>query len=176
MTRRTQTRKSPEHSGGAGQSAERQLAGFVAKYPPDLARQTREARRKMRALLSGAIELVYDNYNALAIGFGPNERASDAVFSIAVFPRWVSLFFFQGVELTDPARILKGSGKRVRHIVLGSAADLERPEVRALMNEALELADLPIASKGRAPLVIKSVSAAQRPRRPSATAASRRRP
>jgi len=56
----------------------------------------------MRARLPGAVELVYDNHNALAIGFGPTERASDAVFSIALFPRWVSLFFLRG--RTSPIR------------------------------------------------------------------------
>jgi hypothetical protein len=34
----------------------------------------------MRGYLPGAIELVYDNYNALAIGFGPSEKSSDAIF------------------------------------------------------------------------------------------------
>jgi hypothetical protein len=42
------------------------------------------ALAKMRARLPGAVELVYDNYNALAIGFGPTERTSEAVFSIEV--------------------------------------------------------------------------------------------
>jgi hypothetical protein len=35
----------------------------------------------------GAIELVYDNYNALVIGYGPTERASDALIFLAVYPR-----------------------------------------------------------------------------------------
>ena len=33
-----------------------------------------------------ALELVYDNYNALAIGYAPTERTSEAIFSIALFP------------------------------------------------------------------------------------------
>ena len=122
----------------------------------------------MRSRLPGAIEIVYDNYNALAIGFGPSERTSEAIFSIAVYPRWVSLFFLQsGIRLPDPKRLLKGTGKRVRHIVLESAADLDRPAVRALMREALARAVVPIDRGGAHRLVIKSVSAKQRPRRPT---------
>ena len=103
-----------------------QLAGFLAKFTPEVAASARAALARMRKRLPGAIELVYDNYNALAIGFGPTERASDAVFSIAVFPRWVSLFFLQsGTELPDPNGLLKGTGTRVRHIVLESPADLD---------------------------------------------------
>jgi len=40
--------------------------------------------------------MVYDNYNALVIGFGPNDRPSLAIFSIVLFPRWVTLCFLQG--------------------------------------------------------------------------------
>ena len=68
----------------ADSSAERQLSGFIDKYLPDLARQTRTARRKMQARVPGAVELVYDNYNGLVIGYGPNDRPSDAVFSLFV--------------------------------------------------------------------------------------------
>jgi hypothetical protein len=34
--------------------------------------------------------LIYDNYNALAVGFSPTERAADTICSIAVrpAPKW----------------------------------------------------------------------------------------
>ena len=64
---------------------EEQLDAFISKYAPEVAAQARAVLAKMRAFLPGAIELVYDNYNALAIGFGTTERTSDAVFSIVVF-------------------------------------------------------------------------------------------
>src|ERR1039458_9537409 len=73
-----------------------------------------EGQRKGGARLPGAVQLVYDNYNALVIGFGPSERASEASFSIVLYPRWVTLFFLQGAGLPDPRRLLKGSGKVVR--------------------------------------------------------------
>jgi len=55
--------------------AEAQLAGFLAKYDPEIEALAREARKRMQARLPGATELVYDNYNALAIGYGPSERS-----------------------------------------------------------------------------------------------------
>jgi hypothetical protein len=122
----------------------------------------------MRKLVPGAIELVYDNYNALAIGFAPSERASEAVMSIAVFPRWVTLCFLQsGPKLKDPKRLLKGSGSRVRNIPLKSAADLDTSPIRALIAEALERASVPIDASARRRLVIKSISPKQRGRRPT---------
>jgi len=146
---------------------EEQLAGFIAKYAPEIGVLAQAALAKMRARLPGAIELVYDNYNALAIGFSQTERTSDVIFSIALFPRWVSLFFFRGADLPDPQKLLKGSGKVARHIVLESAEDLDRPAIRALMKRALERAVKPIDGAAPGRIVIKSISAKQRPRRPA---------
>lgn len=151
-----------------GKPAEAQLDGFLAKFMPEVEDTARQALRKMRQRLPGAIELVYDNYNALAIGFAPTERASDAIFSIALYPRWVSLFFLMnGTKLRDPECYLKGSGKVVRHIVLENAALLDDPVVQELMAQALELSPKQVDASQPRRLIIKSVSAKQRPRRPA---------
>jgi len=144
----------------------KQLDGFIAKYTPEIAALAHAVLAKMRKRLPGAIELVYDNYNALAIGFSPTERTSEAMFSIALFPRWVSLFFFHGATLPDPHRLLRGSGKQTRHIVLEDVATLDKPAVRELMALELERAVKPIGRNGKGRIVIKSISAKQRPRRP----------
>jgi len=113
----------------------------------------------------GAVELVYDNYNALAVGFGPSERASEAIVSIAVYPRWVSLFFLLGgPQLPDPKGLLRGSGKKARHIVLRTPAPLNLPAVRSLLKVALARAAVRIDPSARRRVVIKSVSTKQRPR------------
>jgi hypothetical protein len=147
-------------------AGERQLAHFIAKYTPAIGAMARAVVARMRARLPHAVVLVYDNYNALAIGFGPTERASEAIFSIAVFPRWVSLFFLQGAKLADPQKLLKGSGSKVRHIVLNQTSDLDQPGVKALMAQALERATHPIDGRSHGRMVLKSISAKQRPRRP----------
>jgi hypothetical protein len=151
----------------SGNDAERQLASFVAKYMHEIAAQALEIRARMCAKYPSALELVYDNYNALAIGYCPTERTSEAIFSIALFPRWVSLFFLQAKGLPDPDRILKGSGNVAKHVVLKSADDLEHPSVSALMHEAVLRAKVPFPASGTHRLIIKSVSEKQRPRRPA---------
>lgn len=142
-----------------------QLEGFIAKFMPEVAEQARTVLSKMRTRLPGAIELVYDNYNALAIGFGATERTREIVFSVAVFPRWVSLFFANGPELPDPQKLLQGSGNTVRHIVLKTPEMLDLPAVMDLMDLALARADKPIDPSQERRIIIKSVSAKQRPRR-----------
>lgn len=151
---------------GSDPTPAQQLRSFLAKFEPRVAASARAALARLRKKLPGAIEIVYDNYNALAIGFGPSEKASEAIFSIAVFPRWVSFFFLQGAKLPDPDRVLKGSGTRARHIVLTDPKILEQPAVKKLMASALKSAKKPLDSKQRRRLIIKSISAKQRPRRP----------
>ena len=147
-------------------TAQAQLAGFIAKYSPDVAKLGRAAIARMRRLLPAAQVLVYDNYNALAVGFGPNERTSQIVFSIAMYPRWVSLFFAKGVGLPDPHQRLSGSGTVVRHVVLTDIGLLDDPQIRELMQQALGRAGVSLQAGKRGAIVIKSISARQRPRRP----------
>lgn len=147
-------------------SPDQLLTDFLAKFTPEIAAAANACLERMRARLPGTMELVYDNYNALAIGFGPTERTSEAVFSIAVFPRWVSLFFLRGKSLPDPDKLLRGTGNVVRHIVLKNADDIDTPAVQELMAQALSSAEyVPDARRPRR-IVIKSVSPKQRPRRP----------
>jgi hypothetical protein len=148
------------------QTPAKQLAAFLKKYTPEVAATARAALRKIRARLPGATEMVYDNYNALVIAFGPTDRASEAIFSIALYPRWVNLFFVQGAKLPDPDKILKGSGNLVRRIEIRDASELDKPGVMAVMRTAMKLATKPIDPSARRRLIIKSVSAKQRPRRP----------
>ena len=114
--------------------------------------------------LPGAQVLVYDNYNALAVGFAANEKVSGVIFSIALYPRWVSIFM--SARLDDPTGIFKGSGGTVRHVVLDDVSALDRPDIAALVAQAIARAQPPLDPEARGKLVIKSVSAKQRPRRP----------
>ena len=143
-----------------------QLAGFLAKFPPDVRRTAKAALATMRRHMPGAVELVYRTY-ALVVGFGPNERPSDALFSIVLYPRHVTLCFLQGALLEDRDRLLKGSGNQVRHIrLVPDASVLDEPGVRALIAQAIAASDVPLNTKQRRKLVIRSVSARQRPRLP----------
>jgi len=146
--------------------AEEELQSFLDKFTPEICRRAGEMVAAMRRRYPYADVLVYDNYNALAVGFGPSQKTSEAIFSIAVYPRWVSLFFLQARGLSDPANRLKGSGSVAKHVVLGSAKELNDPEIQALMLDAESKAKVPFRASGAGVLTIKSISAKQRPRRP----------
>ena len=153
-------------AGAAAVSPARQLAGFIAKFDPAVGRLARAALSVLRARFPTAVELVYDNYNALAIGFGPNERASEAIVSLAVFATGVNLYFIQGAKLPDPFGLLQGGGNQGRFIRLERASQIRERGVEALLRAAVRLGKTPLPASGRGYTIIKSVSAKQRPRRP----------
>jgi hypothetical protein len=145
-----------------------QLETFIARFAPEVAACARACLAKMQRRFKGANVLVYDNYNALALGFCGSERASEIVFSLAVYPRWVSLFLMHGPKLEDPKKLLQGGGTTVRHIVLEGPKTLDDVDVTRLIDQAHALSKVPMPSKGKGAVIIKSISAKQRPRRPGA--------
>lgn len=160
----------------AERSAQARLAECIAKYSPEVRAVAEAALKKMRVCLPGAVETVYDNYNALAIAFGPTDRRPDVVCSITLYPRWVSLFFARGASLPDPEKMLKGSGTTVRHIVLEDASVLDQPAVRTLLARAVDAAGTRFDPSAAPRVVIKSVAKTRRPRRPAAAAPRAARP
>ena len=162
-------RSGAEHKQPAAptESPAKRLSGFLAKYDPAVETLARATRAALRKRLPTAIELVYDNYQFLAIGFSATERASDCLVSLAISPKGVALSFYYGSSLPDPDAILLGSGNQNRYVRLESAARLASPAVEALIRAAMERAKNPLPATGRGYTVIKSVSAKQRPRRPT---------
>jgi hypothetical protein len=142
-----------------------QLDGFIDKFTPDIAATIRRAVAMVSARLPGATILVYDNYNALAIGFGATDRVRSIVCSVAAYPRWVSLFLSNGPALPDPEGLLEGEGNTVRHVKL-IGDRINSPAVAALIDAAAASVATPIDPAGEGRLVIKSISARQRARRP----------
>lgn len=153
---------------GAGPSsaaAEKQLAGFIAKFEPKNQALLRALRKALRRRFPAAYELVYDNYNFFVIGYSPSERPSDYIVSLAAGASGVGLSFNHGASLPDPRKLLLGSGKQNRFIRLPSVDVLARPEVEELLAAAVAQARTPLPRHGRGKLIIRSVSKKQRPRR-----------
>ena len=146
-------------------SAEAQLRRFIGKFERRHQALIRAARRILRRRFPTAYELVYDNYNFFVIGYSPTERPSDGIISLAAGANGVGLCFIHGASLPDPDKVLLGSGNQTRFIRLDSPQVLERPEVKALVAAAIAQAQAPLPAAGRGTLIIRSVSAKQRPRR-----------
>jgi hypothetical protein len=117
-----------------------ELKKIIAKQSPEMAKLTRAVLARLRPRFPGAVELIYDKRRGMVVGFSPDERASNAINSIAVYSKWINLYFFAGDTLPDPDGLLQGTGNMVRSIRITSAEDLDRPAVKALMAGALKRA------------------------------------
>jgi Domain of unknown function (DU1801) len=120
----------------------------------------------MRERLPGAWEFVYDNAYALVVGFGPSERPSEALFSIAIYPKKVSLCFLWGAHLPDPDGLLEGGGRQVRHIRVENAATLRNPKLRAIVTAAIVDAGNPFDAARPGKTIVRAISKNRRPRLP----------
>ena len=145
-------------------SPAKQLSVFLARFSPEIVTLAKASRARLRKRFPRAVEMVYDNYNALVIGFSPTERPSDALVSLVIWPKRVSVCFIQGKHLPDPHRVLAGDGNQVRFIRMDAGAKiLDTPPVRALLREAVAFGEEPFAGRHR--LVIRAINKKQRPRR-----------
>jgi hypothetical protein len=150
-----------QDTGAIGDPA-RELVALLARFDPAIRTLVREARTKLRRRMPAAIELVYDNARALAIGFASSERPSDTIVSLAVYARGVNLYFMYGAGLPDPNHLLLGSGNQGRFVRLASADMLDRDEIEALLAAAIAEADTPLPTRGTGRFIIKSVSPRRR--------------
>jgi len=110
-------------------NAETQLDSFMAKYSPEVVADARHALDFLQDRLPTALRLVYDNYNALVIGFASGEKASDAFLSIALYPKYVRLFFLRGVDLEDPDHLLEATARRS-----GASSSSQRSGLRSRLS------------------------------------------
>ncbi len=141
-------------------NAETQLAAFFAKYEPAIARLGKALRTKLRARLPGLSEVVYlyENQESLVISYSPSGRGYDAVCSLALYPEHVKLFFAGGPRLAkaDPNKLLQGTAKLVRYVVMTKAADLDSAEIEALMVAALGIAKVRLVPGAEGAVVLKA--------------------
>ena len=148
-------------------TAQQQLDGFLQKYSPDVEKLGRAAIVHMRKRLPGAVTLVYDNYNALAVGFGPpGGKASQIPLSVALYPRWATVFFMYGTSLEDPEGVLEGKGARIRSTrLIDGMKTLKSEAVDRLISVAVMQANWKLDPRAKGELIIQSISPKQRPRR-----------
>jgi len=142
-------------------SAEAHLLSLIAKFAPAQRRIIGAMRRWLRKRLPTAHEIVYEYSNSSVISYSPNEHGYEGVFAIRASANDVRLYFNQGQQLPNPAKLLRGSGQ-ARWIQLEKASTLADPAVSRLIEEAIARNRVPFAPTGRGPVVIRSVSAKRR--------------
>lgn len=112
-------------------------------------------------------ELIYDNYNALAIGWSPTDRVGHTFCSIAVGRTSdnVHFGFYWGSEIADPDKILLGEGNQYRYILVPDKEKFPKAYIKKRVKEAYanslaKVKDRKHLMKGQT--IVKSISVKKR--------------
>jgi hypothetical protein len=149
-------------------SPEAQLKSFNDRLDPKQQKFVRSVRTALRKRFPTANELAYDYTSFFVIGYSPTEQGIESIVTIAARADRVELYFNNGPKLADPKKLLQGTGKLTRFIQLESAKQLAHPDVKAFIAGAIELSKVPLSSKGKGSLIIKTnkMLASKKPSRP----------
>jgi hypothetical protein len=134
---------------------------WLAKQVPEFGAIARTWFLRMRGCGSDVREIMHDGC--------PTACAQDAAFGyVAVFTAHANVGFFYGAALEDPAGLLQGSGKRMRHVKVKPGVDLDDGSLDALISAAYADIKRRLAmeqSVGKAASVRKREGPARRPTR-----------
>ncbi|HWI85726.1 MAG TPA: DUF1801 domain-containing protein [Sphingomonas sp.] len=105
------------------------VAAWFASGEDELRRMAGEWFDCMRACGPDVRELLHDGH--------PTACVEDAAFAyVNAFSEHVNVGFFHGVALPDPAGLLQGSGKRMRHVKLRWGHSIDAAALRDLIMAA----------------------------------------
>src|SRR5690349_14525416 len=107
---------SQPQSAAERRSAEAEVRRLVAEFAPAHERLVGAMRRWLRKRLPTSHEVVYEYKDFFVISYSPTEHGYEGVFAIRASAEGVKLFFNRGKELSDPEKLLRGSGKQTRSI------------------------------------------------------------
>lgn len=144
------------------------LLKFLKPFPVEVQEIALWLRDWVWDLYPSANEIIYDNYNALAVGWAITDRLGTGFCNIAVGRSSYNVHFgfIQGANLTDPDKILLGQGNQYRYILVKKKTDLPKAYFKKLIKQAYTNALVNVKEKDeniRGLTIVKSVVKAKRP-------------
>ncbi len=104
-------------------------------------RPLRPVIRRLREIIieidADACEVVRLGDRAATYGLGPKKMSEGYVY-VLPHKSWVNLGFYKGADMKDPKNLLEGTGAKMRHVKIRSIEDANRPNIHALVKEALK--------------------------------------
>ncbi len=114
------------------------LLKFLKPFSKDVTERALWLREFIWDLYPQTNELIYDNYNALAVGWSPTDRVGHTFCSIAVgrTSNNVHFGFYWGSEISDPDKMLLGEGNQYRYILVPDKNKFPKAYIKKLVKEA----------------------------------------
>lgn len=102
---------------------------WMREQPDELAAIAQRWFEVMRNCGADVRELIHDDQPTACVG--------DAAFAyVDAFTAHVNVGFFRGAEIDDPAGLLEGTGKFMRHVKLRPDADVDSTALKKLVHTA----------------------------------------
>ena len=114
------------------------LLKFLKPFSKEIIERALWLREFIWDLYPQTNELIYDNYNALAVGWSPTDRVGHTFCSIAVgrTSNNVHFGFYWGSEISDPDEVLLGEGNQYRYILVSDKNKFPKAYIKKLVKEA----------------------------------------
>ncbi len=155
------------------------LLPLLKPFPREIKETVLALREFIWDLYPTANELIYDNYNAVAVGWSPTDRVGHTFCSLAVgrTSHNVHFGFYWGAELSDPGKLLIGEGNQYRYLLVPDLDKFPRKYITQLVKEAYANSLMKVKGKGlmlEGQTIVKSVSKKKRTVKPKAAKAVKR--
>jgi hypothetical protein len=108
------------------------IDAYVARKDKELGRLATGLRSLMKRTLPGIKESV----NPWKI---PTFESNGPMCFFSIGKHHITFGFLRGTSLPDPAKLLQGTGKNLRHVKLRAVDDLRKPELKKLIQSAAKL-------------------------------------
>ncbi len=119
----------------------KKLKVFLKPYSSEIQNLTFELRGFITETIPQSNELIWDNYNAVAIAYSKSKKLKDAFCHIAVYSKHVNFGFNRGVELENSLIQLEGKGKLIRHLRVTDINEFPRIAIKKMILEAVGISE-----------------------------------
>ena len=143
------------------------LLTFLKPFSKEISERVLWLREFIWDLYPQSNELIYDNYNALAVGWSPTDRVGHTFCSIAVgrTSNNVHFGFYWGSEISDPDKILMGEGNQYRYILVPDKNKFPKAYIKKLVKDAYTNSLAKVKDKKKimnGQTIVKSISTKKR--------------
>lgn len=118
-----------------------ELKKFIEPYDGGIQKLTIQLRNFVTDLVPEANELIWDNYNAVALAYSKSKKLKDAFCHIAIYSKHVNFGFNRGTELSQTDIPLQGKGKLIRHITVKDFESFPEGIIKKMIWEAVGISE-----------------------------------
>ena len=112
------------------------LKYLLKSYPESVQLIAGRLRELILSELPGTKEMV--DAPSKIIAYGASAKYADLVCAIAPYPKYVNLMFSRGASMPDPDGILKGTGKKARHIRVEEMTEQIEVQIKKYLQTAVQ--------------------------------------